>query len=307
MKEETKRLINLLKKGAMDDVIRDILHISNLELLNQIAFLEKEGFHIKKDYHSNAKIKYTAVHNENDIKILNNNDHLHRIRHHQTNFKALIISDIHVGNKEQGIKEIDIAFNYCKRKGINIIFCCGDMIDGTYSRKKQIIEDPYEQIHHFINQYPYDPHILTFAVGGDHDISTLQNYYQDMLEVIKKRRHDIIVDEYGSYPINIKNDQLLLYHHIGQREMSTNNASIIIHGHSHQYGARINSKKVLNIYAPSISRLNKGTPSAIELTINFDNSLFNEVQMKQIEINKKTNILSEENFTLSKKRHRKTL
>ena len=165
----------------------------------------------------------------------------------------------------------------------------------------------YEQIHHFINQYPYDPHILTFAVGGDHDISTLQNYYQDMLEVIKKRRHDIIVDEYGSYPINIKNDQLLLYHHIEQREMSTNNASIIIHGHSHQYGTRINSKKVLNIYAPSISRLNKGTPSAIELTINFDNSLFNEVQMKQIEINKKTNVLSEENFTLSKKRHRKTL
>lgn len=312
LRQETIKLLNLLKNGAFDDVIRDSLNITNLKLLDSLKFLEKEGFIIKRSYYSNGTIKYKAIHSQNDMKNFKDRLHLHQIEHpNSETFKALIISDIHIGNEDQRIKELDVAFNYCKKRKIHVILCCGDIIDGTFSKGKQIIKDPYEQIHYMIKHYPSDPHILTFAVGGDHDLSALQHYYQDMLTAIKNRRHDIIVDEYGSFLTNIKEDQLLLYHHIAGRTMEQNNASIILHGHYHQYNTRINNKNVLNISIPPVAMINTDFPSALELTIDFKGNLFSEVHLRQIKLDKKATVVNEKSIELSEnrpiKRYRKTL
>lgn len=215
----------------------------------------------------------------------------------------MVISDIHFGNDQERPDLLDKVYNYCIQKGIHIILCCGDLIDGTYTRGEQSLPEIYDQIVHFIKDYPFDKNILTFAVAGDHDISGFHSRNQDILEVIRNYRHDLVVPGYGDSTVNIKNDSLALCHKIPGRIMPKMSAPIILQGHTHMYRTEFTSENMLEVRVPSLSDINASFPTALELQISFQKGFIECATFKQIYFGEKTYILGESHYNLLENRN----
>lgn len=130
----------------------------------------------------------------------------------ENEIRIVASSDFHYGNSGCRQDLIEKTFNYCVQNGIHIIMCGGDLLDGVFSKGTQIISDPYEQVKYFLENYPHDDSILTFSVGGDHDLSILNSSCLDLSLITSNYRPDVIIPGYNNSIINIKNDMIHLYH-----------------------------------------------------------------------------------------------
>lgn len=305
MSGQTMQLLQLLKEGKTCNEICSVLNISNKQLFNNLTNLKNKGFLVKPKYYSNGVIYYKSIHLVSELnKFLKKNQKLNIITSPKENeLKALVISDLHFGNSLERIDLLDKAFEYCINNGIHIIFCCGDMIDGTFTKGSQNIEDIFLQIEHFIKDYPFDKNILTFGVAGDHDMSALTNNAQSIIEIVKSYRHDIIIGGFNNTIIDIKNDNILLFHHIEGGEIIHPKAPIILHGHSHKYNIIVHDENTLQITIPSLSNINQSFPTAVEMNLSFSKGYINLVYLKQVFFGEKNYILSEAEYDLLKNRN----
>lgn len=259
----------------------------------------------------NGAIVYKPIFEYNDIREFKINTEATIItQRKQRDIKILAFSDLHFGNKKERLDLLDRAYNYCIKKGINIIFCCGDMIDGSVGKDigEKNIENIYEQIEYFIKNYPFDKNILTFGVGGNHDISALCQGNQDFIEIIKNYRHDVIIPAYHKSYINIKNDKILLHHKINYEssDFIEKDIPLVLKGHRHKYLTKMTEKNNLNVCIPSLSDIdvnnNHSLPTAVELNLNFDKGYIHFVNLKQIYFGTDDFILSEVEYDLLKDR-----
>lgn len=295
--DQTSRLIKLLKSGKTNQQICDSLNITSRQLYNELLNLKNNGVRHNKTYYSNGSIKYGIISSVAGLKkhsiVLQDKTII--TEKNENKMKFLLISDLHFGNELERIDLVNRAYNYCIKNGINIILCGGDIIDGTFTRGTQTISDAYKQVEHFINEYPQDPSILTFSVAGDHDFSAFREAYVDIIEICNNYRHDVIIGGYNNTGINLKNDQILLYHYIPGGTMRITSAPIILMGHTHNYSAKM-SDGALNVSLPSLSDIIHSMPTALELDIHFSKGYIVNSTIKQIYFGNKDVILNESSF-----------
>ena len=197
--------------------------------------------------------------------------------------KVLAISDLHFGSVKERLDLVNKAFEYCTKNDINIILCCGDFIDGTFSKIEQRIKNPYDQIEYFLKNYPHDDNILTFGVGGDHDLSAFKSIGIDIREACKNNRTDIIIPDYTNVDINIKNDNIHLYHSTINRKMSYTPSFICLHGHSHKFLYNVNGNRI-NVNIPSLSNVVETNPGVVEISFSFYKGYVNTLHIKHISL-----------------------
>lgn len=296
-------LIQLIIEGKTNKEICEKLNINAQQLANELLKLKNRGIMCSRKYYSNGTIKYQ---NLSGIRTLNSYNNVGQDRTiitdtNENSMKVLVISDLHFGNELERLDLVNKAYNYCVKNGINIILCGGDLVDGAFTKGKQKITDLYKQVEYFLKNYPYDKNILTFSVAGDHDMSVLYKSFLDIIEACNNFRHDIIIGGYNNTGINIKNDKLLLYHHIDSGNMRITDAPIILHGHSHKFSTDIN-KGTLNITIPSLSNINQLMPSALELNLYFNKGYIANSVIKHIYFSEQDIILSESSFDMLKGR-----
>ena len=296
----TSPLLYMLRKGITNQEICQELNISTSELYAELLNLKNNGIRISRKYYSDGSIKYGAISTMHELNgyLSNNQDRTIITDTDENSLKLLLISDLHFGNKEERPDLIDRAFNYCAKNGINIILCGGDLIDGTFTQGTQVISDIYAQIEHFIQRYPYDKNILTFSVGGDHDMSAFTDRALDIIEVCNNYRHDVVIGGYNNMQVNLKNDKIHLYHHIPSGTMRQTNAPIILHGHSHKYSTEMKEGS-LHITIPTLSNINAPLPSALELNIYFHQGYIANSVIKQVYFGLEDTILNEATFDTS--------
>ena len=297
-------LFQMLNEDKSKNEICETLNITYQKLYEELLKLKNKGIITNRKYYSDGTIKYEKIKNIKDLKnssIYNNQDRTIVTDVDENYLKLLVISDLHFGNELQRLDLIDRPYNYCVKNGINIILCGGDLIDGHIKNSitKQKISNIYEQINYFIKNYPYDKNILTFSVAGDHDFSAFENDSLNIIEVCNNYRHDIIIGDYNNMGINIKNDQILLYHHINGGEIRDTKNFITLHGHSHKYiTGFINDK--LNITIPSLSDIITSIPSVLELNLNFVDGYIEMASVKNIYFASEDITLSESSFKFNR-------
>ncbi len=298
-----KQLLELIDRKKNNKEICETLNISTGQLYSLLLDLKNNGIMLSRKYYSDGSLKYKPIYTFFDLKkaSLFETDKTIITDSKENEIKLLAISDLHFGNELERIDLINRAFNYCTKKNINIILCGGDLIDGTFSRSNQKISNLQEQIEYFIKNYPYDKNILTFSVAGDHDISAFTHESLCLIEKCNNYRHDIIIGGYNNAVINIKNDQILLHHHIDAGNTRISTAPIILHGHIHRYKTYIKDN-ALNVILPSLSNINQPMPTALELKISFNKGFFDVVGIKQIYFGEKDIVISESFFDLLKNR-----
>lgn len=273
-----EELIELLKHNISNDELCEILNISKQELFMRLKLLRDKGVCYKQKYYSDGTIKYKI-----NNKLSSETSSVRNIitAPHENDIKVLVISDLHFGNDLERLDLVDRAFDYCIKNNINIIFCLGDLIDGTHTKGTQKIKDITSQIEFLINKYPYEENILTFAILGDHDYDAVRDSGIDIIKVCENLRNDIIIPGYCNGDIQIKNDSIHLYHSIRTSKYRNNGSLIDLHGHSHKYSSKFENG-MLKIAVPSLSNIINEVPSLLELNISFNKGYFNEVLVKQI-------------------------
>lgn len=302
MLEQTSKLIQLLKEGKSCNEISSELNISNRQLYNRLTTLKNKGLLLKRKYYSTGDIIYRPVKTISEMKKMDKNLETAIITTpEEKELKCIIISDLHFGNSKERTDLMKCVYEYCAKNNIHIILGGGDMIDGTFNKEEQSLEQVFDQIEYFLKNYPFDKSILNFWVGGNHDIDGIYDEFQDILKAVENYRHDIIAPGYNNAYINIKNDQIHLFHHILGGKFIPGDGSIVIHGHAHKYATEYRNN--LCIAAPSLSEIGDVLPTAIEMTISFERGIIREAHLKQLMfMNNKTYIMSEVNYDLDKRK-----
>ena len=304
MTDNQELLLKLIREGRTCNDISRELNISNKQLYNRLLTLKNKGLMLERKYYSNGQITYKSPSSSSIIynKTTNSSDNILSL-HEETDMKMLVISDLHFGNKLERLDLVDSAFNYCAKNGINIILCAGDMIDSLSSRCKKEYNTAEKQMKHFVKDYPHDKNILTFAVGGNHDIYAFYKESKSIIDYTNMYRHDIIIGNFLLNTINIKNESIDLYHHIDNYSKTASDAIITLHGHAHKYSTQVNSKNKLQVVVPSLSDINETLPTALEMDLHFKKGFIETVNLKQIYFIYRDMVLSEVSYDLMKNRN----
>ena len=298
------KLLDLIKDKKTNVEICEILNIDRNKLHDLLLDLRNHGMLLGRKYYSNGTIQYKPICNNTDqIKYgIDCPDKTIITGYKENQFKALVISDLHFGNENVRLDLINRAFNYCIKNDIHIILLGGDLIDGIYSKSIQVITNINKQIEYFINNYPYDKSILSIGIAGDHDLSALQKKSINIIEALNNYRHDIILGGFNKAKVNIKNDQILLYHCTNPELLKDDNIALMLGGHLHKY--EINYiDNILNVLIPSLSNLNDSLPTALELDLNLNKGFINYATIKQICFEDKDILLNESTYNLLSNRN----
>ena len=291
-----KVLIDLINKNVSNVDICNRLNITFSELTKKLLDLKNLGLTCQRRYYSDGTIKYVPLSKIGDVKNNAKRSQEETIitDKFENEIKIVASSDFHYGNNECRQDLIEKVFDYCAQNGIHIIMCGGDLLDGVFSKGTQIISDPYEQVKYFLENYPHDDSILTFSVGGDHDLSILNSSCLDLSLITSNYCPDVIIPGYNNSIINIKNDMIHLYHHTENGVKFTRDAGITLHGHSHNYSIRTSyNGKSLDICVPSLSNILQPVPTILDMAIKFKNGFISEVFVKQIMLENQPIVLGE--------------
>lgn len=289
----TLKIMDLVNIGKSNKEICNILNIDYSVLYYELKKVRDFERNYDRDYFDNG-----IIIGKEDLK---KNNKLRLNVGNKNNLRILVISDLHFGNNLENIEAVKRAFNYAKKRGINIIICCGDFVDGAFSKGRQNVERYFKQFEHFALDYPYDKEITTFGVGGNHDHSIKFSDGFDFIKFCKMYRDDVVVNSYGCSVLDIKDDSILMCHDVKGIQRQITSSSIILSGHIHKYDVHyIRRGNYLNIFVPTLSNLVQVVPEVLELELSFADEIIENVHIKEVCFGNQDIILSEKDYCLSK-------
>ena len=266
-------ILNLKKENATVNDIREITRLSHKQLFYRINMLKIKGYDFKKKYYYSGDIVYNLL--KGFGKELENEKTIYTSSK-DTEFKALLISDIHLGSIDERPELLFEVYNYAVKEGINIIINAGDLVDGTFGRINIVEVD--KQIEHLLKCYPFDKNILNFICLGNHDYSCLEKKGLDIDKILDNKRHDLVSLGYGQGCINIKNDRILICHPKTETKENkfTFEKGLVLSGH-HHHSKNIANGNLVNLHLPTLSNMNNDIPypSILKMTVDFTNGIFN--------------------------------
>lgn len=290
MTNNTSLLLKLINEGKTIEEISIETKFPHKQIWSMLSLIKNKGFDFDRKYYYNGDIVYvpkkTFIESENNgVDIITS--------HSDTQFDALVISDLHIGSIKERIDLLTDVYDYCIKEGINIIIICGDIIDGTFGKYDKIYDNVSDQIDYLLKMFPFDKSILNFATLGDHDFSALENCGQNLARVFENYRHDIIFLGYGIGKINIKNDYIWVRHRgVEEAKMEVLNKCLLLDGHSHTLLYQTSpSNFFTRIIVPALSDFND-FPSAIRMKLEFKNGKINYGAFEQLFFGDKTYTVS---------------
>lgn len=277
-----KIILDLIAKNASLNEITCITGLSHKQLFHRLNMLKIKGYDFSKKYYYNGDICYGLNHSLIE-KVPNTTTILSGKKDNE--FKAILVSDLHLGSFKDRPDLLDEVYNFCIKKGVNIILNSGDVVDGPIGygkdKDKKVI-DVEKQIEYLLEKYPFDKNILNFICFGNHDYAILKESGIDLNRVLENKRHDLIGVGYGYGILNVKNDQIILKHQVNTDfRLKEYNERLTISGHSHK--SKINfGGASLYLHLPSLSNLLATTPegemsqlpSFYMMTLEYKNGFF---------------------------------
>ncbi len=301
--EKYMKIIDEIEDGKTCNEICLSLGISRKQLYYYMQSLKNEGIDFTRKYYSNGVIKY-ELDNKNNLKQEENSINL--ITRTSSDFeKFIVFSDSHYGNENEMEDLHNRMFEYAVKNNIHILFCCGDILDGTYTKgiKNRSRDEVIDQIINFLEKFPFDKNITTIGVLGDHDVSILSIYGINLKTLLDNKRHDIVFGGYNNTNVNIKNDNIVLYHHLNGGNILPKASPIILKGHTHNYSSIKREDGTVDINVPSTSGIMDILPSALIMELSFKYGFISEASIRQLLFLDKEYVVSNNRYEFNKKTH----
>ena len=242
MTEKELMIFEMIECGYNLNEMAYMLKLSPRQVHQKIQKLINEGYFICPIYFDDGNIKYSFE--ENDLK------HTLSLSIGDSHkFKALVVSDMHVGNCLENFDYIYKAYDYARDNDIHVIFNLGDLIDGNFTRGQQKVSNIDEQIDRVLKKYPYDKNILNFICFGNHDYSAYK-CGRDVGVALSQNRPDLVNLGYGVSLINVLRDQFVLSHPLLDTAFKPIFNKLILEGHHHKPMFKIERNSYLISVAP---------------------------------------------------------
>lgn len=276
MTDINKKILDLILEGKTTNQIMETLKLSPKQLHTRLETLKNSGYTLTYNVYDNGKIKYDIL---NAIALPLTNTLTIKLEKDPFEFTALVDSDFHIKDKNTSFERAHLLYDYATKEGINIIFNCGDVIDGCCEGEEPKIA--LEQVETFVKKHPYDKNIINITTFGNHDFSVLERYGIDISKIICHERSDFISLGFGTSLVNIKNGQIIISHPVKHAKIHPNSRwprellerKIILKGHGHHNSIKTSNKKCI-IKVPTISDIihteYSTIPGALKLTIHLN-------------------------------------
>ncbi len=277
-----KRIVDLIKQGKSNIEICQKLNLSKDTFRDILLNLKNKGLEYDKRYLINGGTLYTPNKEQNGKNVssgvtllLKNKDEL----------IALLISDLHLGTKEERLDLLNLLYDYAMKNGIHLIINGGDLINGLTSERKNICRTHLEQCEYFIENHPFDINILNICVLGNHDVKGLRKDGVNFARILENYRTDFAIAGIENGHILVKNDFINMYHPLSCDCNNTPMKKVVLVGHSHQYKVKIINDNVL-IYIPALSNYvpaSKGIiPSFLKMKIGFNTGYISYIDLENL-------------------------
>lgn len=277
-----KRIVDLIKQGKSNIEICQKLNLSKDTFRDILLNLKNKGLEYDKRYLINGGTLYTPNKEQNGKNVssgvtllLKNKDELN----------ALLISDLHLGTKEERLDLLNLLYDYAMENGIHLIINGGDLINGLTSERKNICRTHLEQCEYFIENHPFDINILNICVLGNHDVKGLRKDGVNFARILENYRTDFAIAGIENGHILVKNDFINMYHPLSCDCNNTPMKKVVLVGHSHQYKVKIINDNVL-IYIPALSNYvpaSKGIiPSFLKVKMGFNTGYISYIDLENL-------------------------
>lgn len=277
-----KRIVDLIKQGKSNIEICQKLNLSKDTFRDILLNLKNKGLEYDKRYLINGGTLYTPNKEQNGKNVssgvtllLKNKDELN----------ALLISNLHLGTKEERLDLLNLLYDYAMKNGIHLIINGGDLINGLTSERKNICRTHLEQCEYFIENHPFDINILNICVLGNHDVKGLRKDGVNFARILENYRTDFAIAGIENGHILVKNDFINMYHPLSCDCNNTPMKKVVLVGHSHQYKVKIINDNVL-IYIPALSNYvpaSKGIiPSFLKMKMGFNTGYISYIDLENL-------------------------
>lgn len=123
-------------------------------------------------------------------------------------YRFAVVSCTQIGSKYQQLSHLHTFYKLCKKRGIELVLHCGDLVDGSKVYRGQeyelFLHGADEQREYVVSNYPYVPGIKTKVIMGNHDESFWKTDGYNIVDAICDKRDDM---EYlGDYLAFVKVD-----------------------------------------------------------------------------------------------------
>lgn len=123
-------------------------------------------------------------------------------------YKFAVVSCTQIGSKYQQLTHLHTFYKLCKKRGIQLVLHCGDLVDGSKVYRGQeyelFLHGADEQRDYTVEHYPHIPGIQTKVILGNHDESFWKTDGYNIVKAICEKREDM---EYlGDYLAFVKVD-----------------------------------------------------------------------------------------------------
>ena len=266
MFDENTEIVQKIKEEKTLREMAQELNILVNDVHKRIMQIRNEGLVLKKIIYDSGDIRYLIK------KLPQKNSCAATIKLCDSNkFSAMLISDLHFGNKLESMDYLNKIYEYCKNYGINIIINGGDLVDGSFSKGDQAIDEPEKQLEYVIKNHPYDEDVLNLICLGNHDFSLYKSGI-DIKKALETARYDLIPLDYGLGILNVGENQIFIRHHITEYNFEPIYGKLVLEGHKHKM-AFANSDKGFLVNIPTLSNLTLGRhefPGAIRMDLFLD-------------------------------------
>lgn len=173
---------------------------TNKELLEE---LKGRGFFVSKVPPTNSGKMFTA-----DVKRMSGNK-----------YRFAVISCTQIGSKYQQMTHLHTFYQICKRRGVDTVLHCGDLVDGERVYRGHeyslFLHGADAQADYTVENYPRVKGIKTLVIMGNHDEAFWVNGGTNVVKDICSRRDDMeYLGDYLAY-VNIGSIKVALMHGSG--------------------------------------------------------------------------------------------
>lgn len=225
---EVSKRVPLISGGDLDKKLNKVFnYIKNNDTIEEVAM--KLEIPITEVYGVIDLLKINGkqinIIQKNDEFIINKKRSYKQMKEIKPNREDLIktsicvVSDTHLGTKEQQLTLVNKVYEEAYRREISTILHCGDMLDGDYVKIRP--EQQYqlflrgfdEQVEYVVDMYPEIEGIKTYFIQGSHDETHLKNGGATPGKWIQKcRNNDMIYLGQDNYTINLNGVKIEMDH-----------------------------------------------------------------------------------------------
>ncbi len=127
-----------------------------------------------------------------------------------TSLDLVFVSDYHIKVVDDAFQyRMDILYNYCIKNNVHLIINAGDFFSDAYYEqiiKKENISLVVGRMEQFCLKHPYDSSITQAIMGGNHDLTYLENGV-NLIQSLAEKREDFIDLGYKHAFIHFGNDK----------------------------------------------------------------------------------------------------